>query len=145
IIIRIYQMRCIQVFFSSIIMLCMTVGISFAMSGFDPNNMQSIQQELEEANRVIEEYVSSLSQEEQEKFNHDVDEMSQMFENMSEDEFAAFLGEMFAEEPMPESSYFEPSMQAPHVVMPEVPVITDAQKKKVETIIKVLDDIIRQT
>ncbi len=67
------------------------------MMGMDPMDFES---ELEEANKAIEEYIGSLSPEEQAEFNKQVDEMSQMFENMNEDEFEKFLGEMFAEEPL---------------------------------------------
>src|SRR6266478_4397386 len=69
--------------------------------------MQDFEKELEEANKAIEEYVSSLSPTEQAEFNKQVEEMSRMFENMNEDEFEKFLGEMFADEPMTEPNPFQ--------------------------------------
>jgi hypothetical protein len=128
----------------SIFFICSSFLVTIPVYGFEPGKMQSIQDELEEANRAIEEYVASLSPEEQEEFNRSVNEISQMFENMSEDEFESFLSEMFSEEPLPEPSpEFYSSSQSD--VAAETPVITAEQKKKVETIILVLDDIIRQS
>src|SRR5436190_16274330 len=139
-----YTQSFLSLFFLPCIMLFSVLPINTGMPGFDPNQMQNMQQELEEANRAIEEYISSLPPEEQEEFNKQVDELSTMFDNMSEEDFAAFLGEMFTEEPMPESSYepFAPT-RAPETAV-EIPALTTEQKKKVENIIIVLDDIIRQ-
>jgi|GEM_PF-1308891 len=105
--------------------------------------MQDFEKELEEANRAIEEYVGSLPPAEQAEFNRQVEEMSRMFENMSEEEFESFLGEMFTDEPIMEPNPFEVTQPtAPEVV--EV-VLSDEDKKKVETAIKVLDDIAKQS
>jgi len=108
-------------------------------------NMEDFEKELAEANRAIEEYVSGLSPAEQAEFNRAVDEMTQMFENMSEDEFEKFLGEMFVDEPM----MMEPSpFDAIQPVQPEevVEVVLSAEdKKKVETALAILDDIIKQS
>jgi len=108
------------------------------------SQMQDFEKELEEANRAIEEYIGSLSPEEQAEFNKQVEEMSRMFENMSEDEFEKFLGDMFAEEPMTEPNPFQEiqPVAAPEVV--EV-VLSAEDKKKAETAIKILDDVIKQS
>jgi len=108
------------------------------------SQMQDFEKELEEANKAIEEWVSSLSPQEQADFNRQVEEMSQMFENMSEEEFEKFLGDMFAEEPMAEATPF-PEIQP--VAAPErVEVVLSAEdKKKTETAIRILDDVIKQS
>lgn len=112
-----------------------------------PNmNMEDFERELAEANRAIEEYVSSLSPEEQAAFNQSVADMTQMFENMSEDDFEKFLGEMFADEPMmmePNPFDTAQTMQQEEVE-PEV-ILSTEDKKKVETALAVLDDIIKQS
>lgn len=112
-----------------------------------PNmNMEDFERELAEANRAIEEYVASLSPEEQAAFNQSVADMTQMFESMSEDDFEKFLGEMFADEPMmmePNPFDIEPTTQQEEVA-PEV-VLSTEDRKKVETAIAILDDIIKQS
>ncbi len=110
---------------------------------FDPGQMQNIQQELEEANKAIEEYISSLPADEQAEFNRMVEDTVKMFDSMSEEEFESFLNEMFTEEP----SAYSPEAYTPvHQPTPiETPALTSEQKKKVENVIKILNDIIRQT
>lgn len=128
--------------FLSFMMLFAYSTINSMGAGMD---MQSIQQELEEANRAIEEYVASLPPEEQAEFNRQVDEIAQMFDNMSEEEFEKFLGEMFTEEPMPEPYFESPSPATQVEPTVATPALTSEQKKKVENVIKVIDDIIRQS
>lgn len=108
-------------------------------------NMEDFEKELAEANRAIEEYVASLPPAEQEAFNREVENMSRMFENMSEDEFEKFLGEMFADEPMMmESNPFDEAIQ--QTAQEEIEVVLSAQdKKKAETALAIIDDIIRQS
>jgi len=110
------------------------------MMGMDPMDFES---ELEEANKAIEEYVASLPPAEQAEFNRQVEEMAQMFENMSEDDFEKFLGEMFTDDQMMEPNPFEISQPEIQEVV-EV-VLSPDDKKKVETAVKVVDDIINQT
>lgn len=108
-------------------------------------NMDDFEKELEEANRAIEEYVASLPAEEQALFNKQVEDMTKMFENMSEEEFEQFLGEMFADEPMMmEPNPFDSIQETPQEVIPEV-VLNTEDKKKIETAIAILDDIIKQS
>jgi hypothetical protein len=110
-----------------------------------PPQMQDMEKELAEANKAIEEYVASLPAEEQAEFNRQVEEMSQMFENMSDEDFDKFLGEMFNEEQMPQPDFYEmpqPSMQEEVV---EAPLLTSDQLKKAETAIAILNDIIKQS
>src|SRR6266849_3388331 len=92
---------------------------------------------------AIEEYIGSLSPAEQAEFNKQVDEMSRMFENMSEDEFEKFLGEMFAEEPMTEPNPFQ---EIQPVASPETieTVLSAEDKKKAETAIKILNEKIKK-
>lgn len=110
----------------------------------NPLQMQDFERELEEANRAIEEYVASLSPAEQAEFNRQVEEMSRMFDNMSEEEFDKFLGDMFADEPITESNPFTEAQTAIQEIT-ELPTLTAEDKKKVETALKVLDDIIKQS
>src|SRR5881396_1059426 len=122
-----------NIFFFTFLTLFATPNIN-SLGDFDFDQMQNLQQELEDANKAIEEYISSLPADEQAEFNRMVDEVSQMFENMSEDEFSSFLNEMFTEEsmPMPTAPSFTPS---PAEAPVEIPVLTTEQKKKVENII----------
>lgn len=123
---------------------CVSVPALFGM-GMPNMNMEDFERELAEANRAIEEYVASLPPAEQAEFNKQVEEFSRMFENMSEDEFEQFLGEMFADEPMMmEPNPFDNIQTAPQEVVPEV-VLSADDKKKVETALAVLDDIIKQS
>lgn len=108
-------------------------------------NMQDFEKEFEEANKAIEEYVASLSPEEQAAFNQSVADMTQMFENMSEDEFEKFLGEMFADESMMmEPNPFDALGSEPQEEVVEI-VLNPQDKKKAESAIIMLDDLIKQS
>lgn len=128
----------------SVVSCCYSPTIIPAQKMMNTQQMQDFERELEEANRAIEEYISSLSPAEQAEFNKQVEEMSRMFENMSEDEFEKFLGDMFTEEPIAEPNPFtevQPVVQE----TAEVPALSTEDKKKAETALKVLDDIIKQS
>lgn len=125
--------------------LCCTYSPAIT-AGFMMPNMEDFEKELAEANRAIEEYVASLSPEEQAAFNQSVNDMAQMFENMSDDEFESFLGEMFADEPMMmEQNPFDiPAQPIIQEEVVEVPLSTQ-DKQKVETALAIIDDIITQS
>jgi uncharacterized membrane protein YgcG len=135
-----------NLFFSLLMgLLCCIPSITTTGMGMPNMNMDDFEKELAEANRAIEEYVASLPAEEQAEFNRQVEEMSRMFENMSEDEFEQFLGEMFADEPMMmEPNPFDAIQDTPQEEVVEV-VLNTEDKKKVETAIAILDDIIKQS
>jgi hypothetical protein len=128
----------------SILFCCYSPTTIAAQKMMNTQQMQDFERELEEANRAIEEYVSSLSPAEQAEFNRQVEEMSRMFENMSEDEFEKFLGEMFADEPMTEPNPFTEVQPVAQETV-EVTPLSAEDKKKAETALKVLDDIIKQS
>lgn len=131
--------------FFSLLMVVFCSIFSDITAGMTMPNMEDFEKELAEANRAIEEYVASLPPAEQEAFNKEVENMSRMFENMSEDEFEKFLGEMFADDPMMmEQNPFESIQETPQEIVPEV-VLSAEEKKKVETAIDILDDIIKQS
>lgn len=137
-----YRGLCFNILMS--VLCCCYSPIIPAQKMMSPQQMQDFERELEEANRAIEEYVSSLSPAEQAEFNRQVEEMSRMFENMNEDEFEKFLGEMFSDEPMNEPNPFteiQPVVQE----IPQVTSLSAEDKKKTETALKVLDDIIKQS
>jgi uncharacterized membrane protein YgcG len=125
-------------------MFCFVPSPTLFGMGMPNMNMEDFEKELAEANKAIEEYVASLPPAEQAEFNKQVEEMSRMFENMSEDEFEQFLGEMFADEPMMEPNPFDNIQTAQQETAPEV-VLSAEDKKKVETALAVLDDIIKQS
>lgn len=131
-----------NLFFSLLLSLfCCAPSTSIAMMP----NMDDFEKELAEANRAIEEYVASLPPAEQEAFNKQVEDMSRMFENMSEEEFEQFLGEMFADEPMAiEQNPFDAMQDTLQEDVTEV-VLSTEDKRKVETAIEILDDIIKQS
>ncbi len=132
-----------NLFFSGLMSMFCFISLPM-LAGMMPN-MEDFEKELLEANRAIEEYVASLSPEEQAAFNKQVEEFSQLFENMSEDEFEQFLGEMFADEPMMmEPNPFDVPQPTPQEEVVEV-VLSTEDKKKAETALAVLDDIIKQS
>jgi hypothetical protein len=134
-----------NVFLSILISLVCCTYSPITTASMTMPNMQDFEKELAEANRAIEEYVSGLSPAEQADFNRAVDEMSQMFENMSEDEFEKFLGEMFTDESMMmEPSPFDAIQPIQQEEVVEV-VLSAEDKQKVETALVVLDDIIKQS
>jgi hypothetical protein len=117
--------------------------LAFSNQGLTQQMPMDFEAELEEANKAIEEYVANLSPEEQAEFNRQVEEMAQMFEGMSEEDFEKFLGEMFTEEQLMEPNPFEISQPEVEEVV-EV-ILSADDKKKIETAVKVVDDIINQT
>src|SRR4030095_3725451 len=133
-------------FFNLLVSLCFGM-LPFSMTAGQrqmPISMQDMEKEMLEANRAIEEYVASLPPEEQAEFNRQVETMTQMFENMSDEEFEKLLGEMFNEEAMPQPDF----SQAPQLMMEEVieaPQLNVEQLKKVETAVAILNDIIKQS
>ncbi len=135
-------------FFNILVTIFFCIGSPLLNAGqMIPNmNMEDFEKELAEANRAIEEYVSSLSPEEQAAFNQSVADMTQMFENMSDQEFEQFLGEMFADDP---SMMMEPNpfdVIEPVVQEPVVEVVLSAQdKQKVETALAIIRDIVAQS
>lgn len=128
----------------SVLFCCYSPTIISAQKMMNPQQMQDFERELEEANRAIEEYVSSLSPAEQAEFNRQVEEMSRMFENMNEEEFEKFLGDMFTDEPMTEPNPFTEVQPVAQEVV-EATSLNAEDKKKAETALKVLDDIIKQS
>ena len=110
-------------------------------------NMEDFEKELEEANKAIEEYISSLPPEEQAVFNQSVADMTQMFESMSDEDFERFLGEMFADDPMMmmEENPFDAGQPTAQEPVAETVVLSEQDKKKTETAIAVLQDIILQS
>ena len=135
-----------NLFFSLLIgLFCCVPSSTIRGMGMPNMNMDDFEKELAEANRAIEEYVASLPAEEQALFNKQVEDMTKMFENMSEEEFEQFLGEMFSDEPMMmEPNPFDAIQDTPQEEVVEVVLSTD-DKKKVETAIAILDDIIKQS
>lgn len=123
-----------------------TMGQQFGgMPQMTPEQLQDLERELAEANKMVNDYVSTLSPEEQAEFNRAVDEVSQMFENMDEEEFNKFMEELFTEEPSAE----EPAQAPPQPVAPPVQEeeeeIIAPEKGKIENALAMLDDIIKQT
>jgi len=106
-------------------------------------NTMDFESEVEEMNKIIQDYVSSLPPAEQEEFNRQVEEMTQMFENMSDDDIDKLMNELFADEAMTESNPFE--ISEPQVEEIKEVVLTSEDKKKIETILKIVNDIINQS
>ena len=106
-------------------------------------NMQDFEKELAEANKVVEEWLSTLSPEEQDAFNQQVEDFSQMFENMSDEEFDKLLGDMFANEPIEQTpfDFVEPTSQE----TTEAITLSAEDKKKAETALAIINDLITQS
>ncbi len=110
-----------------------------------PASMQDMQKEIEEANKAIEEYIASLPPAEQAEFNRQVETMTQMFENMSDEEFEKLLGDMFNEESMPLPDFSQSPEPMFEETVEEVPQLNIEQLKKFETAVAVINDIIKQS
>ncbi|HSC25121.1 MAG TPA: hypothetical protein VLB80_02790 [Candidatus Babeliales bacterium] len=131
------------IFFQLIMSMFFVVISSPVIAQQFPSGMPSMQ-EIEEINKTVEEYMSSLSPEELTEFNRQVEIMTQTFENMNEDEFEKFLTEMFNEDQMMESAPFDISPPPAPEVAVEV-VLNAEDKKKVETALTILHDIVTQS
>ena len=118
-------------------------------NGLNPTEMREFERELEDAARDIDDYVSSLSQEQQDEFKLAVEEVSQMIEDMDPEEFDKFLGEMFAEEAgkeVPVEEVVEPEVvEEVKPTEPVVPEISPEERKKQEYAISMIDTIIMHT
>lgn len=110
-----------------------------------PMSMQNMEKEIEEANRAIEEYIASLPPAEQAEFNRQVEAMTQMFENMSDEEFEKLLGDMFNEESMPLPDFSQMPEPLFEEAVVEAPQLNVEQLKKFETAVAVINDIIKQS
>jgi len=134
-------------FFSLLIAIFSCLPVPHIIGGFNQMGMgqqEDFMKELEEANRAIEEWLSTLSPEEQADFNKRVEDAARMFENMSDDEFQKFVNDMFADEPMEEPNPFAEVATQPIEEAPQI-VLSDEDKKKAETALAILDDIIKQS
>ncbi len=133
-------------FFNIMMTIFLCFNSSVLTAGMMGGGMDDFERELAEANKAIEEWLSSLPPAEQDAFNKQVEEFSEMFENMDEQEFEQFLGEMFADDPsmMMEQNPFD-SVQ-PTAPEPVAEVVLSAEdKQKTETALAILDDIIAQS
>src|SRR5439155_11324401 len=65
------------------------------LSEADLAELEQFEQSLAQASQEIDQYIATLSPEEQTQFYQSVQEMESMLENMSEDEFQQLMGEMF--------------------------------------------------
>lgn len=132
-------------FFNIVISIFCSVYSPTMVAGMMMPNMQDFEKELAEANQIMEEYIAGLPPAEQEEFNRQVEQMTKMFESMSEDEFENFLTEMFADEPMMinEPNPFD-FIQPEQEEVVGVALSTE-DKKKAETALAILDDIIAQS
>ncbi len=117
-----------------------------------PQEMQELEQfeqELLEASQAIDEYVSTLSSDEQAEFNRAVEEVSEMIEGMSEEELNQFLGEMFTGEPAVEPEVEVEKPEEPVIeeepTVEQEPELTVEQQRKIENAIKLIDSIIKNT
>lgn len=104
----------------------------------------------EEVTKEIDTFVNTLSPEEQAQFHKDVDELTKVMSQMSEEELVEFIGSMFPEEgampPMPVPAPMEETavcpLPTPMQEKPQEPVIP---AKSIEAAIKLIDDITTYT
>ena len=116
------------------------------MAGVPPMSPEELSKWQEEVTKEIDQFVNTLSPEEQAQFHKDVDELTKVMSQMSEEELVEFIGGMFPEEgaapvpgaPMPAE---EPIVcplpaPAPEKFQPTAPA------KSIEAAQKLIDDII---
>ncbi len=109
-------------------------------------DLATLEKELEETSKAIDEYVSTLSPEEQEEFNKAVEEVTEMIENMSEEEFTQFLGEAFGEElPLEEPVEKEVEVEEEKEEIPIPEPVVKEEKGKQSQAISLIDAIITHT
>ena len=119
------------------------------INGWAQEEMQdltTLEKELEETSKAIDEYVSTLSPDEQEEFNKAVEEVTEMIENMSEEEFTQFLGEIGEEFPLEEPKeevIEEKDIKEEEIPTPE-PVVKEEKGKQSQAIL-LIDAIITHT
>jgi len=118
---------------------------SLDLSFDQEDDFASLEKELEETSQAIDEYVSTLSPEEQENFNQEVEKMTKMIENMSEDEFSEFLGEVFSEESPIEEEPVDEKEEETVEIEEEVPTPEPQEKGKQSQAISLIDSIITHT
>lgn len=134
---------------------CPVIPIGAPMGGMpglenlSPEEMQMLEQELQAAAQQIDQYVSSLSPEEQAEFHQAVQEVEQMMNSMSEEELAQFFEQIMAAEmeqaqmqgaqPLPmqpqQPTTFE---QKPAAVVSKVP-LTSAEEKALALLTSLID------
>jgi len=108
-------------------------------------DLEKLEKELQETSKAIDEYVATLSPEEQTEFNKAVEEVTEMIEGMSEEEFSEFLGEAFGEElPLEEEVEKEVTEVEREIPTPE-PTITKEEKNEQAQAISLIDTIITHT
>lgn len=116
------------------------------MSAAELNELEALEKELARAAQEIDQYVASLSPEEQEQFHQAVKEVESMLENMSEDEFNQMLNQMFQEEN--QASITQPEVLTPVKVAEPVTIkstLTADEARKQETALQLLENLINRT
>lgn len=118
-------------------------------AGQQPALNQDDMRALQEMETEVNKFYSSLSVEEQTQFNSDVEELTNVMMDMSEDELMDFFGNMFPEEdfqqpePTPEPA---PTTPEPEVKTPtKKPAQPAVPTRDIEGALKLIDDIISQT
>jgi hypothetical protein len=111
--------------FTFIFMICTFPVNIYSMGGpmpglenLTPEEMQAIEAQLAEAAQAIDQYVSSLSPEEQEEFHRAVSEVEQMMSTMSEEELNQFFEEVMNSNEMANA----PTMPVPPAATTGAPV-----------------------
>ncbi len=117
-----------RIFYNLSLVLCLFVSTTCSPfggmpGGFDPNNfteedMAKMEQELMQVQKEIDDYVGSLSPEEQQEFFDTVQQVEEMMGNMSEDELAGFLQDM-TDEMVQEMEQLEAQPTSTPVAAPE--------------------------
>ena len=108
-------------------------------------DLEKLEKDLQETSKAIDEYVATLSPEEQAEFNTAVEEVTEMIESMSEEEFSQFLGETFGEEPPLEEPIEKEVMEIEEEIFTPEPTLTKKEKEKQAQVISLIDTIITHT
>lgn len=142
-------MKYIKTLFYQIIVVCGIGTIGHMVHAQPTAEEMQFEQGLMEASQAIDEYVSTLSPEEQAEFNSAVEEVSEMIEGMSEEEFSQFLSEMIAAEEKDEEAVLTPEeiLTPPvwkEIPVEEEPVVTPEQQRKIDNTLAMIDGITKE-
>jgi len=126
--------------------ICMIGHIVHAQPTETEMSEMQLEKELMEASEAIDDYVKTLSSEEQAEFNRAVEEVSEMIEGMSEEEFNKFLSEMFAgeEETDKEAVLTPEEIPVEEEEEEEEPVVTPEQQRKIDNVLAMIDGITKE-
>jgi len=137
-------MNCKMFFFAGLIVSSLAMTAAPAAPEMPELTEEQLMEWQQEIDKEINNFVGTLSPEEQKQFHKDVEELTKVMEEMSEEELVQFIEGAFPEEvAAPEA---EPVREEPAVVTPEKkPVVEEKPTKEIDKAIQILNNLITRT